>query len=334
MAQSPPPRIPTHGAVDLSALKARTSRPGPAGEPSQDGSALGVGAPQGGAPAPGGGAAGPNPFVVEVNEENFATEVMATSMQVPVVIDFWAGWCQPCKQLGPILEALAAEYEGRFVLATVDTDANQRLSAEIGIQSLPTVMAVVGQQPVPLFTGALPAAQVREFLDELLRVAAENGISGRVAPRGGEPAPAAEPSSAEEEIPHREAYDALMRGDLAAADAAYAAALAAKPNDVEAAAGLARVALLLRVQGTDPQTALKSADAAPTDVAAQSLAADVEVASGRPELAFARLVQLVRVTGGPERETTREHLLSLFTVLGTDDPRVATARRALAGALF
>lgn len=333
MAQSPPPRVPMHGAVDLSGLKARASRPEPPRGPAQqDGSALGVGPAVQSAPAPD-GSHGPNPYVVEVNEANFATEVMATSMQVPVVVDFWAGWCQPCKQLGPILEALAAEYEGRFVLATVDTDANQRLASEIGIQSLPTVLAVVGQQPVPLFTGALPEAQVREFLDDLLRVAAENGISGRVAPRGA--APAADAGPAEEAIPHREAYEALVRGDLDSARAGYAAALATAPADVDAAEGLARVELLIRVQGTeDPDAVLDAAQAVPTDVAAQLLAADIEVASGMPEQAFARLVQLVRISAGDDKDAAREHLLSLFLVLGMDDPRVGPARRALAGALF
>ncbi len=254
-------------------------------------------------------------------------------MTVPVVIDFWAGWCQPCKQLAPIMEKLALEYEGRFILATIDTDANPRLAQDIGIQSLPTVLAVVGQQPVPLFQGAIPEAQVRQFIDELLRVSATNGIVGRAAPRGGVPAPAAE-AEQEPEIPHAEAYELMVEGDLEGAEAAYSAALAERPNDVDAAEGLARVGLLRRISGVDPDTVLKNADAAPTDVTAQSLAADVEVASGAPEAAFARLVQAIRMTGGAERDALREHLLSLFAVLGADDPRVATARRALASALF
>jgi putative thioredoxin len=335
MAQPPSPRIPA-GAVDLSGLKARATRPpqpaGSAAGAMPVGSALGV-TPEHAGAVPATAGHGGNPWVVEVNEENFGAEVMTASMTVPVVIDFWAGWCQPCKQLAPIMEKLALEYEGRFLLATIDTDANPRLAQDIGIQSLPTVLAVVGQQPVPLFQGAIPEAQVRQFIEELLRVSAANGIVGRAAPRGGVPAPAQE-ADAEPEIPHAEAYELMVEGDLEGAEAAYTAALNERPNDVDAAEGLARVGLLRRISGVDPDVVLKAADGAPTDVAAQSLAADVEVASGAPEAAFSRLVQAIRISGGAERDALREHLLSLFAVIGADDPRVGTARRALASALF
>ncbi len=339
MAQPPTSRVPTHGAIDLSALKARATRPpGEIPEPParSSGSALGVPPESAGAPGaetPVERSHGGNPWVVEVTEENFGSEVMTTSVTVPVVLDFWAGWCQPCKQLAPILEKLALEYEGRFLLATIDTDANPRLAQEIGIQSLPTILAVVGQQPVPLFQGALPEAQVRQYLDELLRVATMNGVAGRAAPRnGGAPVAAA---AGEPELPHAEAYEAMIAGDLDAAESGYSAALAARPNDADAIAGLAKVGLLRRISSvSNPEVVLQAADASPTDIAAQTLAADVEVAAGTPEAAFARLVQAIRMSGGDERDAFREHLLSLFAVVGGDDPRVATARRALASALF
>jgi putative thioredoxin len=337
MAQPPSPRIPA-GAVDLSGLKARATRPPqPAGSAAGAvpvGSALGVGSDQPGAVAATPPHAG-NPWVIEVNEENFGLEVMTASMTVPVVIDFWAGWCQPCKQLAPIMEKLALEYEGRFILATIDTDANPRLAQDIGIQSLPTVLAVVGQQPVPLFQGALPEVQVREFLDELLRVSAVNGISGRAAPRGGAPVPVTAGEAEEPPMPYEEAYDLMVEGDLDGAEASYLAGLAERPNDPDAVEGLARVRLLQRIQDiSDPAVVLKAAEGAPADIAAQMLAADVEIASGEPDAAFARLVQAIRMTGGDERDALREHLLGLFLVAGPDDPRVSTARRALASALF
>ncbi len=342
MAQPPSPRIPTHGAVDLSGLKARPTRPGEIPEPPARsappvaaGSALGVGPEHtGGAGAGSAGGHGGNPWVVEVTEENFGTEVMTTSMTVPVVIDFWAGWCQPCKQLAPILEKLALEYEGRFLLATIDTDANQRLAQEIGIQSLPTILAVVGQQPVPLFQGALPEAQVRQYIEELLRVSAMNGVSGRAAPRGSAPAATATATSTEPVVPHADAYEAMVAGNLDEAEQKYSAVLAERPADRDAAEGLARVQLLQRVQGVDPDVALKTAQGSPSDLAAVRLAADVEVASGTPEAGFSRLVEAIRVSSGDDRDALREHLLSLFAVLGADDPRVVTARRALASALF
>ena len=158
--QPPPgPRIPA-GAVDLSPSR-RGDRPAPMlgqappGRPPTSGSALGVTpghrAP---APAPSADPAGSNPFVIDVTEATFESDVIATSMQVPVVVDFWADWCEPCKQLSPVLEKLALEYGGRFVLAKVDVEANQRLAALIQVQALPTVLAVVAQAPMPLFQGA------------------------------------------------------------------------------------------------------------------------------------------------------------------------------------
>jgi putative thioredoxin len=337
--QPPPPRIPTAGAVDLSGLKARATRPAPApgqappGRPPASGSALGVtSAHRGAAPAKGGNG-GANPFVIDVTEATFEADVIGTSMQVPVVMDFWADWCEPCKQLSPVLEKLAAEYGGRFVLAKIDVEANQRLAALVQVQALPTVIAVVAQTPMPLFQGALPEDQVRQVLDELLKVAAANGITGRVAPR--DTAEADEDGEAGgAPVRYPEALDALVRGDLDAAHAGYTEALSRQPGDPEAEQGLARVGLLRRVYGADPVTIRQNAADRPADVAAQCLAADLDAAGGAVEEALQRLVDTVRITAGADRDAAREHLLSLFLVAGSDDPRVAKARRALASALF
>jgi len=236
-------------------------------------------------------------------------------MSTPVIIDFWAEWCEPCKQLSPVLERLATEAAGAWVLARIDVDANQRIAQAFRVQSIPMVFAVVGGQPVNAFTGVIPETQLRTFLAEVLRA-------------GG----------MEVEVPEDPALlaadDALMAGDLDEAERAYRKILAERPADEVAQAGLAQVELFRRVEGIDPAAALATATAAPDDVVAQSRAADIEVLSGQAEQAYARLVELVRRTAGEEREQARTHLVSLFAVAAPDDPAVLAARRALANALF
>src|SRR6185436_8499703 len=175
------PSIKPYGAVDLSSLASSA------------------------APAAGNGAAaGAAGVVIDVSEADLQARVVEQSMTVPVVIDFWADWCGPCKQLSPVLERLAAADGGRWLLAKIDLDANPQLGQAFQVQSIPAVFAVVKGQPIPLFQGALPEAQVRQYLDELLRVAEANGVTGRVQV-GDAPVAEAEP---EVDPRYDEAYDA------------------------------------------------------------------------------------------------------------------------------
>jgi putative thioredoxin len=320
------PALNLRGAVDLGALAKR--RPGANG-------ATGTAGPDGAGSAPDTGAT--SGLVVDVTDATFVAEVIQRSSTVPVVLDFWADWCQPCKQLSPVLEKLAVEFAGRFLLAKVDLEANPQLGQAFQVQSIPAVYAVLKGQPVPLFQGAQPEAQVRAVLTELLRVAAANGVSGTLdAAPADVDAAAAAAEPVEEPLPPliQAAYDAIDRGDLAGAVTSYETALKQNPADEEARLGLAQVKLLERTQDADPVAAREAAAAAPTDVEAQLLVADLDVLGGHVEDAFRRLVDTVRVTSGAERDTVRLHLVELFDVVGATDPRVAQARLALANALF
>ncbi|RAJ63315.1 putative thioredoxin [Streptomyces sp. Amel2xB2] len=310
------------GVVDLSAVKAA----GEAKEKAEQARARS---------AEQGGAGGPVSLVIDVDEASFEAEVLQRSAEVPVVIDFWAEWCEPCKQLSPVLERVTREYAGRVLLAKIDADQNQMLMQQFGVQGIPAVFAVVAGQALPLFQGAAPEAQIRQTLDQLVQVSEERfGITGLqgVADEGveQEPQAPAEP----ENLALAAAQEALDTGDLNGAVQAYQNVLSDDPGNTEARVGLAMAELLGRVQGLDAQQVRKEAADAPSDVEAQLRAADLDMAGGHVEDAFGRLVETVKRTAGDDRETARVRLLELFEVIGAEDPRVVTARSSLARVLF
>jgi putative thioredoxin len=301
------------GAVDLSALKARaTAKAAPPPGAAQPGAQPGA--------RPAGNGAGGAPHVIDVTEQTFQAEVLERSMQTPVVLDLWAEWCGPCKQLSPVLERLAAEGGGSWVLAKVDVDANPGLAQALRVQGIPAVKAVFQGQLVAEFTGAVPEPQVRQWIAALVEA-----VSGA-------PAEGLEPP--EPEDPRLDAAEAaLSRGDLEQAARRYEEILAAEPAHELAATALRQVNLLRRI-GTARPDAVAAADAAPGDLPAQLAAADVQVASGDPAGGFRRLTELIRRTSGEDRDAVRTRLLELFSVVGDGDPAVSRARRDLASALY
>ncbi|WP_369273470.1 tetratricopeptide repeat protein [Streptomyces sp. R11] len=315
------------GVVDLAAVKAAQEAKAKAEQARAEAARQG-----------GGGAVSPADLVIDVDEAGFERDVLQRSAEVPVVIDFWAEWCEPCKQLSPLLERLAVEYAGRFMLAKIDVDANQMLMQQFGVQGIPAVFAVVAGQALPLFQGAAGEAQIRETLDQLVAVAEQRfGLTGLTVD------PDAQPGSAQA-APAAPAgpYDALLEaavqaldaGDFGGAVQAYKNVLSEDPANMEAKLGLAQAELLQRVQGVDPQQVRKDAAEKPADVQAQIAAADLDLVGGHVEDAFGRLIETVQRTVGDDRDTVRIRLLELFEVVGGEDPRVAAARRALARALF
>jgi putative thioredoxin len=329
-----------HGAIDLGARQAATQRRQRAAE-------------QG--PAAGGQAGN----IIDVTDESFNTDVVARSRTVPVVLDLWAEWCGPCKQLGPILEKLATEANGAFVLARVDVDSNPQLSAALQVQSIPMVVAVIGGQIADGFMGALPETQVREWLSQVMRVAAQLGLqpppgdgagpasqSDEAAaqpaaadgqdqrPGGPPPGWAGQPGSAEAESAFEAAQAAMERGDMNAAEAEFQKVLGMYPNDPIATMGVRQVGLIRRVESYDQAAARRDAAQHPEDAQAQARVADIELAMGQIEDAFARLLGAVRRTTGEEREIARKHLVSLFEIFPPRDPRVSKARAQLSSLLF
>ncbi|HEY0932145.1 MAG TPA: tetratricopeptide repeat protein [Trebonia sp.] len=283
----------------------------------------------------GGPASGPaSAFVFDVTEETFNDDVALRSKTTPVIVDLWAEWCGPCKQLSPVLEKLAGEAAGAWVLAKVDVDANPRLAQAFQAQSIPMVVAVIGGQMVDAFLGAMPEAQVKQWLSQVLGVADQLGIRPAGAPDGGPEG--AESGDAFDDLPPAlsAARDAMETGDLDAAARALEKALADAPADGLAKSWLSQVNLMRRVSSHDPATVARDAAAHPDDIEAQLRAADFEMANGEAEQAFDRVLAVVKRTTGAERNTARLHLLDLFEVLPPDDNRLKKARTRLTQLLF
>ncbi|MGG5751741.1 co-chaperone YbbN [Zafaria sp. Z1313] len=301
MSTTPEPAAASsRGAVDLSAF---------AGQPSAPGG------------APGGG------WTRAVGQADFQ-DVVQLSSEVPVVVSIGSSASPASGELDALLGRIVDGYGGRLVLATVDASREAAIVQAFRVQQVPAVVALVKGQPVPMFQGALPEAQLRELFDELLQLGAQHGATGTVPPFG---APA-------EEAPlppaHQEALDKIDAGDYAGAAAAYHKALAEKPNDAEAATGLANVELLERTSGMDASAVRAAGAEAPGDVDAQLAVADLDLVGGHVEDAFNRLLSAVGRTAGEERDRVRARLVEHFGIVGAQDPRVGAARQKLARLLF
>ncbi|PNH84671.1 tetratricopeptide repeat protein [Arthrobacter sp. AFG20] len=306
------------GAVDLSSLKQRPAPPAPPGNTAAPASQQADGGPA---------------LRVDATEANFQS-LVELSAQVPVVFALWAAYSPESTGVLDALDRIIQSYGGRLVLAAADIEAFPQLAQAFQVQAVPTAVAVLKGQPVPLFQGGADEQEIRPVLDELLTVAAANGVTGNVGGGAGtseEPAPAPLPPL------HQKAFDAIEEGDYAAAAAAYRQALVEMPADAEAKAGLAQVELMERLQslsGPEGEALRQLAADEPDNLTAQLGIADLDLAGGHVEDALNRVVAFIGRNFGPERESARVRLLELFEVVGTTDERVGKARQALARVLF
>lgn len=300
------------GAVDLAVLKERAeaqriaeSRPAsPSPQPSA-----------GGAPAEGHGTA-----VIEVTEADFEEQIVQRSLEQLVVVDLWAAWAEPSRELSPTLARLAQESGGRWVLARVDVDASPRIAQAFGAQSVPMVIALIGGQPVAAFNGAQPEDQIRGWLDDIFAKA------GHLLPEAEGEQPEPEPD------PRMMAAEELMNsGDIDGALDAYRAIAALEPENLEAASVVRNLEFVTRAQAHDPAVVT---NAEPGDVDAQLAAADVLLLGQRPEAAFDRIIDVIKATRDEERGRARARLLELFELFDPAEPFVVAARRKLATALY
>lgn len=264
-------------------------------------------------------------YVLDIDQDTFEA-VLSLSARHPVVLELNSPRAN-AQSLSDALVDLANEAAGAYLLGRVDVDANPQIAAAFGIQAVPVVIGVVGGQLAPLWQGTKSKEEARAYIGQLLQAAAANGVVGRADPVSIAADAGPDPRFAAADA-------ALAAGDFALAVAEFDKLLANTPNDPEAKAGRAQAALLARLGSIDPTAVLARAAEAPSDVAAQLAAADTELMGGAPDLAFARLVELIRNTTGAERESVRVRLLELFETVGPSDPSVLKARRALMSALF
>ncbi|HEV8421055.1 MAG TPA: thioredoxin [Actinomycetota bacterium] len=264
-----------------------------------------------------------SPHVVEVTDQTFGTAVLDESRTRPVVVDFWAAWCQPCRMIGPVLERLADEHNGQFLLAKLDVDANPQASAAFSIQSIPAVKAFRDGQPVSEFIGALPEQAIRQWLGGIL------------------------PSEADALV--ERAAEAERERRIDDAERLYREALGRQPNHQGAALGLGG---LLAMKG-DVEGAREILSGLRPDPDAERLLAAIEVsewaspngdsplaraeeaaAEGRFRDALEVFLAAVQNGTDEEKQRARDAMLKVFAVLGEDDPLTTEYRRKLATALF
>ena len=281
-------------------------------------------------------------FAFDIDASNFEQVVYENSKHTPVVMDFWAEWCGPCKILKPILEKLAEEYQGKFILAKINADQHQELAAQFAVRGIPSVKAVYNGEIVEEFSGALPEAQVRAFLDRIIPSPAEELRTAAAAARaGGDPAKAlqlladASRLDAGNEKVRLDAADILLdMNELDEAKRLLDSLTPATRMDEQAQRISAKLAFAQGGQQGGDEAGLKDQIAAdPKDMAARMQLANLLVAAGRYPEGLDQLLEMVRLDRNWDDDAPRKTILAVFSMLGGQGELVSAYRRKLASAL-
>ena len=258
-----------------------------------------------------------------VTAENFMTEYVSKSKEMPVVVLAYSDRSAPSVQLRDLMAKMAST-DGTWKFGAFQAESEPELVQALQIQSVPFAMAFITEQAVPLFDRPLTEEQIRMYLGKLFELAQQRGMKVEV-PEIKEPEMEPEESAA---------IDALEKGDYAGAAMAYRNWLQRRPDEILAKIGLAQCELMIRISTLDPKRTIADADANPTSLQNQMMAADIEVAQGAHGKAFERLLKVIRESVGEDKSKAKDHLLNLFTLVDPSDPDLLAARRALASALF
>lgn len=275
---------------------------------------------------------------IAVNQTNLMQEIIPESNNQVVIMICWSPRSPESQKvldsLGKMHEEDSAKEAGPgWVLGSVNVDQEPSVATALQVQSVPLAIALIQEQLVPLFETVPTDEQLRMVVTKVLALASERGI-GKAPGEISQQVPGSDDVEEKLEPEEQTALAALEEGDFASAAAAYEQWLARSPGNSLAAAGLAQVQLMLRLQGVDFISAISSADSSPENIEAQLLAADVQISQGDLDASFNRLIALVKKTSADERKKVREHLLSLFELVDLEDTRLVHARQALASALF